>query len=120
MDIMLNDSGDLQITPDGDIVIADSVAQKIRIRLLWFEGEWRWNVEEGMPYRNSLLVKNPDTSYFESIVRERIFEVDEVTEVKNVSVVFDRRTRNALIKFTAVTDKEVIKEEVAVRCQSTE
>ena len=120
MDIMLNPSGDLYITSEGDIVIADSTAQKIRIRLLWFEGEWRWNVEEGMPYTSTLLIKNPDTSYFESLVRERIFEVDEVTEVKDVSVIFDKKTRNALIKFTAVTDKEVIKEEVAVRCQSTE
>lgn len=119
MDILLNTNGDLCITPDGDIAIGNSVAQKIRIRLLWFEGEWRWDVDEGMPYKDSLLIKNPDTDYFESIIREKIFEVEEVTEVKEVVVTFDRWTRNALIKFTALTDEETIKEEVNIRCQST-
>lgn len=120
MDILLNPKGDLCITPDGDIAIGNSVAQKIRIRLLWFEGEWKWDVEEGMPYRSDLLIKNPDTDYFESVVREKIFEVDEVTEVKEVAVVFDRQTRNAVIKFTAITDEETIKEEVRIRCQTME
>lgn len=118
MDILLNSTGDLCITPDGDIAIGNSVAQKIRIRLLWFEGEWRWDVEEGMPYRNDLLIKNPDTDYFESLVRERIFEVDEVTEVREASVTFDKQTREAKIYFVAVTDEETIKEEVRIRCQT--
>ena len=50
MDILLDASGDLCISESGDLKLEDSVAQKIRIRLLWFEGEWRWDVEEGLPY----------------------------------------------------------------------
>jgi len=120
MDIMLDSHGDLYITPAGDITIGNFVSQKIRIKLLWFEGEWRWNQEEGMPYRNGLMTKNPDTDYFEGIIREKIFEVDEVTEVKEAAVIFNKQTREALIKFTAITDKETIKEEVKIRCQNTE
>ena len=120
MDILLDSTGDLLISPKGDIALGNSVAQKIRIKLLWFEGEWKWNKEEGMPYRESLLIKNPDTYIIEGIIRQKIFEVDEVTEVKDVSVTYDARTRKAVIKYTALTDYEIIKEEVSIACQLTE
>lgn len=120
MDILLDPAGDLYISPAGDIRLEDSVAQKIRIRLLWFEGEWRWDAEEGMPWFGGLLVKNPDTDHFESVVRERIFEVEEVTEVKEVSVTYDRKSRDAVIRYTALTDFETIRDEVRIRCLITE
>lgn len=119
MDILLDKSGDLYISPDGDIVLENSIAQKIRIKLLWFEGEWRWDEEEGMPYMESLLVKAPDTDYFEEVVREKIFEVDEVTEVRDTAVIFDRQTRAASIRYTAATDYGTIKEEVRIQCRIT-
>ncbi len=112
MDILLDSKGDLYISPEGDIALGNSVAQKIRIRLLWFEGEWKWDVDEGLPYMSDLLVKNPDVDTFESIVRAKIFEVDEVTDVKAVLVDYDRQTRIAVIRYTALTDYETIKEEV--------
>ncbi len=120
MDIMLDGSGDLLVTKTGDIALENSVAQKIRIRLLWFEGEWRWNKDEGLPYMENLLVKNPDTDYFESIIREKIFEVDEVVDVKDVEIAYDSKTRDAAIRYVALTDYETIKEEVRIRCRITE
>lgn len=120
LDILLDHEGDLCVSSNGDIKLGDSVAQKIRIRLLWFEGEWRWDEEEGMPYLDRLFIKNPDTDYFESVVRERIFDVDEVTEVKEVSVSYDRKSREAQIRYVALTDLETIREEVKIRCQITE
>lgn len=111
-DILLDANGDLHITPEGDIMLGNSVAQKIRIRILWFAGEWRWNTVEGLPYKDDLLIKNPDTDMFESLIREKIFEVDEVTEVKDVEITYNRQTRKAVIRFTAKTDFQTIKEEV--------
>lgn len=119
MDMLLNSCGDLLILPQGDIVLGESVAQKINIRLKWIEGEWRWNREEGLPYLNSLFVKNPDTDSFEALVRGKIFEVKEVTEVKDVSVIYDSKSRKGIIRYVAVTDKETIKGEVSL-CQNTE
>lgn len=120
MDILLDGNGDLLVTSQGNIALENSVAQKIRIRLLWFEGEWRWNTELGLPYFTNLLIKNPDTDYFESVVRETIFDVDEVTDVKNVQITYDSKTRDAVIKYVALTDYETIKEEVRIKCRTTE
>ena len=113
MDILLTKDNDIYVSPEGDIAFTDSVAQKIRIRLLWFLGEWRWNTDEGLPYFDDILIKNPDTDYIESLVRKKIFEVTEVTEVNDVSVTIDKASRRAAIKFKCATDYETIQEEVS-------
>ena len=120
MDFLLDSTGDLHISKDGNLLMKNSVAQKIRIKLLWFEGEWRWNKEKGMPYREGLFVKNPDISQFESYIREKIFEVEEVTEIKEVAITNDVRTRTSHIKYVALTDYETIVEEVSIAWQITE
>ncbi|MCI9180553.1 MAG: hypothetical protein HFG50_11220 [Lachnospiraceae bacterium] len=120
MDMLLGSNGDLLISPQGDIVLGESVAQKINIRLKWFEGEWRWNKEEGLPYLGSLFVKNPDTDSFEALVRRKIFEVKEVTEVKDVSVIYDNKSRKGMIRYAALTDREMIKGEVKLLCPNME
>ena len=110
-DILLNPDGDLLFS-NGDIVVGDSVSQKIRVRLKWFEGEWRWNREEGLPYFERLFRKNPDTDLMEALVRAKIFEVTEVTAVREVKIDVDRKTRNAVIRFVALTDMETVRGEV--------
>ncbi len=114
MDILLDNSGDMIVTKLGDILLEDSVAQKINIRLRWMAAEWRWDEEEGLPYFEDLFIKNPDTDAFESRIREKIFEVEEVTEVKDVQVIVNPKTRGATIHYTALTDYETIREEVRI------
>ena len=116
LDILLDNDGDLYINKQGDIEIQDSVRQKIRTRLLWIENEWRWNPEEGLPYF-SLLDKNPDIDEFESLIREKIFEVDEVTEVGEVTINYDTKERIAFISYLAMTDFETIREEVFINAR---
>lgn len=119
MDILLDHNGDLFLDHKGDIRLENSVSQKIRIRILWFAAEWRWDEELGMPYFEELLVKNPDAEYFEGLLREEIFNVDEVVQVKEVTILYDSQTREAVIQYVALTDLETIREEVRI-CRSVE
>jgi hypothetical protein len=119
MDIMLDKNGDLLISEQGDIVLGDSVAQKITSRLKMFEGEWRWNQDEGLPYFEYLFQKKPDTDSMEAAIRSKIFEVTEVTDVQDVSITVDPRSRSGTIRFVALTDQETIKEEVKIQWQNT-
>ncbi len=114
MDILLDKNGDLYISPRGDIALGNSVSQKIRIKLLMFENEWRWNRDEGLPYLDFMAQKNPDTNYLEALVRARIFETPEVTDVRDVQVTLDNKTRSGKIRFVALTDQETIREEVSI------
>ena len=47
VDILLDSNGDLAFKGT-DIVLANSVRQKIKIRLKWFFQEWRWDDEAGV------------------------------------------------------------------------
>ena len=114
MDILLSTNGDLYITEQGDISISKSIAQEIKIKLKWWLGEWRWDQDEGLPYNDEVFVKNPNTDAIEMAIREQIFEIKEITEVKNIEVTFDKKTRVATVSFTACTDYETISEEVKI------
>ena len=70
----------------------------------------------GKALPNKCMVKNPDTDLFESLIREKIFEVDEVTDVRDVSVTFSSRKRTAHISYVAYTDADVIRGEVDLNC----
>lgn len=113
MDILLNKSGDLFLDR-ADIILANSVRQKIKIRLKWFFQEWRWDDDAGVEYFEYLFVKNPDLDHVEEMVEEQIFNVDEVTEVNEVSIEIDSLSRRACIRYEAVTDEETFREEVII------
>ena len=114
-DIMLDKDGDIAISENGDLILENSVRQKILIRVRWFLNEWRWDKEIGLPWMDEILgVKSPKTDEFEARLRETIFNVDEVTEVKDISIVLDSETRTVEIGFVAVTDVEVIREEMVI------
>lgn len=117
MDILLNKDGDLGFNENYDIVLNNNVSQTICIRLLWFLGEWRWDDEMGLPYFEDLFVKEPDIQYFEELITEEIFNIDEVIEVEHVEILVDSKTRTASIFFVAITDLETIKEEVKIEIE---
>ncbi len=95
-------------------VVANSVRQKIKIRLKWFFQEWRWDDEAGVPYFEYLFVKNPDIDQIKELIEEQIFNVDEITEVNDVSIEIDSLKRSAVIRYEAVTDEKTYKEEVKI------
>ena len=82
IDLKLNATGDLDISAAGDISSTDSIIQAVRIRLLWFFGEWRLMPSLGFPYFENLLVKNPNESKLRHLIRETVMSVDGVTDVR--------------------------------------
>lgn len=114
MDILLDNNGDLFLGKDGDIILSNSVRQKIRIKLLWFLGEWRWNKDYGLPYFEELLIKNPDTEAFERYIHDVLAEIEEVTEISKVEIAVDPVTRIGAVTVTVKASAETIREEVRI------
>lgn len=113
LDILMKE-GDLVITKGGDIVLADSVRQAIRIRLLWFAGEWRFNTGYGIPYYDEVYIKNPNLEKIKLILSREIHNVDEVVDVQNMDIVMDKQNRVANVTFTVYTNEETFDMEVAL------
>ena len=93
-DLLLTRDGDLYINPaTGDIQITDSVEQAIRIRLLWFWGEWRLGPDHGIPYFEEILIKNPNKLRIRQLFREAIMPVEEVVKLRDLQANIDPATR---------------------------
>ena len=73
-DLKLTNSGDLEISEDGDVSLTQSVRQAVLIRLRWLFGEWRFAPENGVPYFQKIMVKNPDIPRIKQIIRDEKFE----------------------------------------------
>lgn len=122
-DFLLDDDGDLFFDDDGDLVITDSIAQEIRIRLLWFYDEWSWTDEDeeiGIPWFDVLGSKDPNIEEIEGYVTEAIQAVEGVETVEEVDVDVDEETRTATISFSAITNDGEVEEEVDVEWPSME
>ena len=113
LDILMKE-GDLVVTKGGDIVLTDSVRQAIRIRLLWFAREWRFNTSFGIPYYDEVYIKNPNLEKIKLILTREIRKVEEVLDVQNMNISLDRQNRVATVTFTVYTSEETFDMEVAL------
>ena len=80
-----------------------AVAQRIRVRLQFFLGEWFLDKRQGMPYFQAILIKNPDLTLVQSIFRRAILGTPGVLAIAKLRTSFDRANRT----FT-VTPLEIV------------
>ena len=105
-DLKLDADGDLEIGPDGDLIIItgiDAIAQHLRIRLQFFRGEWFLDTRLGIPYFEEVLIKSPDLNVVQSLLREAIRETPGVISITSFELDFDGVTRKLSLNFDALT-----------------
>jgi len=105
MDLALDEiTHDLQIV-DGDLVIytgLDATAQRLKIKLRFFLGEWFLNESVGIPYWESIFVKNPNLAVVRSIFRKAILSDKAVTSLNQFDFTLSEN-RAARLTFKADT-----------------
>lgn len=112
---------DIKLTKEWDLPIhmalidgADRVAQQIKITLGFWKGEWFLNTQQGVPYLERILVKNPNASHIRQVLQEQIASVDGVTRASVDSVLVDQQSRTAEVIYSAETDLGKITEEASI------
>lgn len=113
-DILLDKEGDIALTDEGDIQLATSPVQEVLIKLRWYFAEWVFDPEKGIPWFESVLVKNPDLAGIKKRLVKEMLESDGVLEVPRIDLSVDPRTRQAHVSFQFRTDKETYDEEVVL------
>lgn len=91
-------TGDLQL-----LSAARRIAQQIKVTLLVFLGEWFLDTSFGMPYLESILVKNPRLGTINAVFRARIIDVPGVIRVRRLEFDIDRVQRALTVTFEAET-----------------
>jgi len=114
LDIRLSRDGDIVLSDSGDIQITNSIQQAILIHLRWIFSEWRLGPDYGSPYFEDVFIKNPDIERIKRDIRMEIMKVEGVRRATVDSVTYDPAGRSATFVYTAVTDEETFKEEVTL------
>lgn len=104
-DIKLDINGDLDLST-GDLVIItgiEATAQRLRRKLKFFLSEWFLDTRLGIPYFESILVKNPQTNVILSIYRKAITTDEAVVSLSDLVLEYDGGNRSLSVTFHAET-----------------
>lgn len=89
---------DLAFSKTYDLVLIDGaarIAQQVKVTLLTFFGEWFLDETFGVPYLEYILIKNPDRSQIENIIRQKVMDVPGVSRVPTIQIEYEASTRRA-------------------------
>ena len=80
----------------------EAIAQKVAIRLGTYRGEWFLDTTFGVPWREDILVRNPDLSAIGALIRSEIVKTEGVIGIRtfDLDLTDDRKL---LIDFVAET-----------------
>lgn len=81
----------------------DVVAQRLRIRLRTFLGEWFINTDYGLPYFERILKKGVSKTTVDNIFREHILSEPGVIQIESFTSNFDAGSRMYSCNFTVLT-----------------
>ena len=68
-------------------------------------GEAFMNRQAGFPWRDDVLVKNPDLRLIEATFRSYILTIPGTTGIRDFTIAFDGPNRNLTIDYLALTDE---------------
>ncbi len=106
-----DDDGDL-IVPLRFLAGVDACVQGARVRMRMFKGEWFWNQDVGIPYKEMKGVVTPDEAIIgakfnrrkvDAIYRAAILRTPAIVEVKKLELDLDGRTRKLDVTWEART-----------------
>lgn len=79
----------------------DQLEQRLKIKLLFFKGEWFLDTVEGLPFYEEILVKNPNFPNIDNLIKAAILEDPEVEEILEYRSNYDKTKRSYSITFKA-------------------
>lgn len=101
----LNECNDIFLSGNRISVNSDSeqVAQSVRSRLLFYQGEWFLDLTAGVPYFQQIFQKPAQIATAESALKSEILKTEGLNSLTSFSSSFDRQTRQLSVSFTANT-----------------
>ncbi len=111
-DFKLTASGDLDLSTNDIQIIdgIDAIRQELQIRYRFFLGEWFLNAEEGVPYIENILKKNPSDAQVRNILTEVARTTPGVDQVQSFTADLDSATRRLTVTLDAgvVVDGQLV------------
>lgn len=91
----------------GDLALTDNplteLRQSIKILLLAHQGEWFLDTEFGIPYRELIVIKNPDLDTIKATLANKIMQKEGVTGIRNIEASIVESTRSLTLSVNVDT-----------------
>lgn len=111
-DIALNAKTHDIVVDSGNLLLIDNrerIAQQAKIRLWRWRGEWFLDSRDGLPYRESILVKTPNLKHIRQLIISELKGVEGVTNA-TAKLSYDPQYRTLSVAFELTTDYGIIRE----------
>lgn len=82
----------------------DYYRQKVAIELQFFFGEWFLDTTLGIKFFEVVLIKNPDETLVNNLIKTAILDIDGMLEILEYDSVFDKVLRKFTITGKVLTD----------------
>lgn len=106
---LVTDGYQLHISTD-----LEATAQRIKVRLKLFLGEWFLDLLAGVPYYQDILVKNPDITKVNSLIREAILTVPTVQRIITYQFTTNNADRTFTVNFKCSTSDGEIEDSLVL------
>lgn len=84
----------------------ETLAQRLRIKLKTFLGEWAFNIEAGVPWFQEILGKKGSKSKADSIIRQQVLDTPGVDEILDFQSVLNTSSREYAITSLVIKDAD--------------
>lgn len=82
----------------------DAIKQKVKLRLRFFLGEWFLNTSEGVAWRQNILIKNPNITVVNTLIKKAILGTEGIDGLLSFELITNNSTRTLTINFKAQTN----------------
>lgn len=99
------DTNDLLLS-NGDLSIVDgsnSIAQNLKQVLQFYLGEWFLDTTKGVPYKQQILIKNPNLDLVQADIMSAASDVPGVTQILDFNFSYDSTNRSLSVFIVAQT-----------------
>lgn len=103
-DLAVDEDGDIYLDENGDLAGVsglEGIASDLRARLETFLGEYQWDTEIGVPYRQEILGEKPTRSRVEEIFRTECLACPGIVEVVQLQAVRSARDLTVTMRLGA-------------------
>jgi hypothetical protein len=82
----------------------EEITQRLKIKLLWWDGEWKFNENYGIKYKTLVFTKGIDLEDIDDMFRTEIANEEGVLELLSYSSLFNQSTRELTVNAKVKTD----------------
>jgi len=118
--LLTNDTHDLAIIQNGSKKTwaitspNEDLKQRTKVKLFNFYNDWFYDLDEGIPYFDEVLKKNPNPIIVEGLIKSTILDDKEIVRLNTFEFDLDSQKRTLNLNFEALTQSGSVRQNLDI------